>query len=113
MQKFVSRITSELVTTNVPDPHHWTLNSCFCVFRNVWVYLGPFHYCTKLGPKRDELVQLMQMFMPRSGAEFFATNAPDPHKRTLNSCFGVFHNVWVHLEPFHYYTKLGQKCAEV
>ena len=53
-------------TTNVPDPHHWTLNSCFSVFRNVWVQSGPFLYCTKLGAKWDELVELMQKFMPRS-----------------------------------------------
>ena len=83
---------------NVPDPHHWTLNSCFSVFRNVWVHSGPFHYCTKLGAKWAELVQLMQKFMPWSRvgifrysschevvSEFFATNAPDPHHWTLNS----------------------------
>ena len=51
---------------NVPDPHHLTLNSCFSVFRNVWVHSGPFRYCTKLGAKWDELVQLMQKFVPRS-----------------------------------------------
>ena len=43
-----------------------TLNSCFSVFRNVWVHLGQFRYCTKLGAKWAELVQLMQKFMPRS-----------------------------------------------
>ena len=47
-------------TTNVPDPHHWTLNSCFSVFRNVWVHLGPFRCCMKLGANQVELVQLMQ-----------------------------------------------------
>ena len=39
--------------------------------------------------------------------EFFATNAPDPHHWSLNSFFGVFLSVWVHLEPFRYCTKLG------
>ena len=57
-------VTSEPVAT--PDPHNWTLNSCFSVFRNVWVHLGQFRYCTKLGAKWAELVQLMQKFMPRS-----------------------------------------------
>ena len=66
-------------TTNVPDPHHWTLNSCFSVFRNVWVPLGPFRYCTELGAKWAELVQLMQKFMPRSRVKAFR------YKRTRNT----------------------------
>ena len=36
------------------------------MFRNVLVHSGPFRYCTKLGAKCDELVQLMQKIMPRS-----------------------------------------------
>ena len=46
-------------------------------------------------------------------SEFFATNAPDPLQWTLNSCFGVFRTIWVHLVPFGYLTKLGVKLAEV
>ena len=57
-------VTSEPVTT--PDPHNWKLNTCFSVFRNILVHLGQFRYCTKLGAKWAELVQLMQKFMPRS-----------------------------------------------
>ena len=45
--------------------------------------------------------------------EFFATKAPDPPHGTLNSCFGVFRTIWVHLVPFGYLTKLGVKWAEV
>jgi len=44
--------------------------------------------------------------------EFFTTNAPDPYRWTLNSCFGAFLSVWVHLEPFCYYTKLAAKRAK-
>src|SRR6185437_7366040 len=33
-------------------------------------------------------------------SEFFATNAPDPPHWTLNSWFGVFRTIWVHLGPF-------------
>ena len=33
---------------NARETHHGTLNSCLIVFRNVWVHLGPFCYCTKL-----------------------------------------------------------------
>ena len=40
-------------------------------------------------------------------------NTPDPPNWTLNSCFGVFHSVWVHLAMFHYYTKLGAKRDEL
>ena len=64
---------------NAPDPHHWTLNSCFSVFRNVWVHLGPFRYCTKLGSKWAELVQLLQKFMPRSRVGTFR------YERTRNT----------------------------
>ena len=41
--------------------------------------------------------------------EFFITNTSVPHHWTLNTCFGAFHPVWVHLEPFRYYTKLKAK----
>ena len=36
------------------------------MFVSVWVHLGPFRYCTKLGAKWANLVQLMQMFVPQS-----------------------------------------------
>jgi len=35
-------VGSELVTTNALDAHHWTLNSGFSVFRNVWVHWDHF-----------------------------------------------------------------------
>ena len=40
-------------------------------------------------------------------------NTPDPPHGTLNSCFGVFCTIWVHLVPFSYLTKLGAKRAKV
>ena len=49
---------------NAPDTHQGTEKSYFVAFRNVWMYLGSFRYCTKLGAKWAELVQLMQKFMP-------------------------------------------------
>ena len=61
-------VAFELVTTNQPDPHNWTLNSCFSVFR----------YCTKLGAKWAELLQLLQKFMPRSRVGTFRYE----HRRT-------------------------------
>ena len=56
---------------NAPDPHHWTLNSWFCVFHSVCVHLAPFCSNTKLAAKRAKLVQLMQKFVPRSRVRIF------------------------------------------
>jgi hypothetical protein len=63
----------------------------------------------KLGAKRGELVQLMQKFMPRNRIGIFQNEHTDPHHWKLNLCFGAFCNVWVHLEPFRYCTKLSAK----
>jgi len=100
-------VASELVTTNPPDPHNWTLNSCFSVFRNVWVHLGPFCYCIKLGAKWAELVPLMQKFMPRScvGTIHYEHTRNTPWDPKL-MFFVAFRNVWVHLGPICYCTKL-------
>ena len=98
---------------NTPDPPHWTLNSCIAAFQSVWLYFGLFHYSTKLGAKWVELVQLNKSSGDEVASEFFTTNAPDPHHWTLNACFGVSHSIWVHLEMFRYYTKLGEKRVEL
>jgi len=45
--------------------------------------------------------------------QFFATKEPDPPHWTLNSCFGEFCTIWVHLGPFGCLTKLGAKRAEL
>ena len=45
--------------------------------------------------------------------EFFATKAPDPLHWTLNSCFGEFHTIWVHLGRFGCLKKLGAKRFEL
>src|SRR6185436_11285223 len=55
----------------------------------------------------------MHMFLHDVVLEFFATNAPDPHHWTLNSFFGAFLSVWVHLEPFCYCMKLAIKRAKL
>ena len=44
---------------------------------------------------------------------FFATNAPDPPHWTLNSCFGMFHTILMHLGPFGWLAKLDEKRAEL
>ena len=98
---------------NGPDPPYWTIISCFRASRSVWVHLAMFHYYTKLGAKRVELVQLMHNLCHEVVFEFFATNAPDPLHWTLNSCFGASRSIWEHLAMFRYYTKLGAKRVEL
>jgi len=63
--------------------------------------------------KSAKLVQLMQKFVPWYLIRIFATNAPDTHHWTLNSCFGAFLSVWGHLEPFCYCMKLAAKRAKL
>ena len=46
-------------------------------------------------------------------SEFFTMNAPDPTHGTLNSCFGVFCTIWMHLGPFGCFSKLSAKQAEL
>ena len=85
----------------------------FAAFHSVWVHLGPFRYCMKLGAYWAELEQLMQNFMPQKVSEFFATNAPDPPHWTLNSKFVTFRSVWVRLGLLCYDSKLSAKWAEL
>ena len=74
--------------------------------------LGLFRYCTKLGAKQAEQVQLMQSSYNEITSQFFTRNTHDPDHWTLNTLFGVFRSVCVHLGPLRYRTKLGAKWAE-
>jgi len=62
------KVALELFATNALDPPHWTLNSCFGVFRTIWVHLGPFGCLIKLEAKRAKLVQ---KFVSRSHFRIF------------------------------------------
>ena len=66
MKSLCHEVVLEFFPMNAPDTHQGTQNLCFIAFHNVWMHLGPFRYCTKLGAKWAELVQLMQKFLPRS-----------------------------------------------
>ena len=81
---------SVLFATNIADPHHWTINTCFGAFCNVRVHLVPYRYRTKLGAKRAELEQLCEDSCHEVASEFFIMNAPDPCHWTLKSCFTSF-----------------------
>ena len=104
---------SGFFATNAPNPLHWTLNSCFGVLHSVWVHLGSFHNCLRLGAKRGELVQLIKNSCHEVPSGFFATNAPNPPHWTINSCFGALHSVWVHLGSFRNSMKLDAKQGEL
>ena len=69
---------------NAPNPPHWTVNSCFGVFRSIWMHLGSFLNCMKLIAKQTELVQLMQKLCHEVTSGFFATNGPNPPHLTQN-----------------------------
>ena len=64
MRKLVRPSHAGIFSTNAPNPPHWTLNSCFVALHIVWVHLGSFRNCMRLGAKRGELVQLIQKFVP-------------------------------------------------
>ena len=103
-------VASEFFATNSTDPPHWTANWYFGAFRTIWMHSGPFGCLTKLDAKR---AKWCKSSCHEVVSEFFATNAPDPAYWTLNSCFGEFCTIWVHLVPFGYLTKLGAKRAGV
>ena len=92
MQKFVPCCLVRSFAMNAPDPHYWTLNSCFGAFLSFRVHFGPFCYCTKLGAKRAKLVQLMQKFVQRCLVRIFrnerSRSAPlDPKLMFCCVCF--------------------------
>src|SRR6185503_7371595 len=78
-------VASEFFVTNAPDPPHWTLNSCLCVFCTIWVHLVPFGCHTKLGAKRAEVVQ---KFVPRSRVGVFR------NERTRSTPLDSKHMFW-------------------
>ena len=75
------------------------------------MHSGPFGCLTKLGAKRDVLVQ---KFMPRSRVEIFHNerNGSIPLDPKL-TFWCVFHTISVHSVPFGCLTKLGAKLAEL
>ena len=103
-------VPSEFFATKAPDPTHWTLNSRFGAFRTIWVHLGPFGCLKKTRAKRAKLVQ---KFVPWSLVGILATNTPDPPHWTLNSCFGVFRIIGVHLGQSGYVTALSVKQVKL
>src|SRR6185436_9933367 len=104
------KVTLEFFATDAPDPPHWTLKFCFRAICTILVHLGLFGCHTTLNAKR---VKLVQKFVSRSLVGILATNTPDPPHWTLNSCFGVFCIIWVHLGLFGCVTTLTVKRVKL
>src|SRR6185312_11471411 len=120
MQMFMHDVVLEFFATNAPDPHHWSLNSCFGAFLSVWGHLEPFRYCTKLAAKRTKLVQLMQKFVPRCLVRIFCNehsrSAPlDPKLMfwCVSFCSGAFWNVFALHETWCKTRQIGAINAKV
>ena len=96
------------------DPPHWTINWHFGAFCTIWVHSGLFGCITKLGAKRDELVQ---KFMPRSCIELFRnehTRSTPLEPKLMFWCvlyhFGSFGTIWL---PYETRCKTGRTSAKV
>ena len=93
-----------------PIHPHWTLNSCFGVFRTIWVHLGSFSCLMKLGAKRAELVQ---KFVTQSRVGIFRNERT--HSTPLDPKF-LFWRILYYLGVFGTIIclmKLGAKWAEL
>ena len=71
------------------------------------------YHCDAFGTVRLPYETRSKNLCHEVALEFFTTKAPDPSHWTLNSCFGAFHTIWVHLEPLGCLTKLSAKQAEL
>ena len=90
--------------------NHWSLTSSFGAFRTIWVHSGEFgcfQHSMQNGPT------WCKSPYHEVTSEFFVTNTLHPPHWTLNSCFGVFCTIWLHLGPFGCRTKLSAKHAEL
>ena len=107
-------VVSEFFATNATDPPHWTLNSCFGVYCNIWMHSGPFGCFTKLGAKRAELVQ---KFVPLTCVKIFRnerTRSTPLDPKLMFWCvsyyLGAFRTVWL---PYESRCKTGRTSAKV
>ena len=111
----------------------WCVSYHFGAFGTIWLlyqsrsktksrrnFSQRTHPMVRNAPKHEFMVQwggsggfVAKSLCHEVASEFFATNAPDPPHWTLNSSFGEFHTIWVHLGPFGCLTKPGVKQAEL
>ena len=87
-----------------PKLMFWCVSYSLGAFGSVWLRNNT--YC-KTGQTGDKTS------CHEVPSEFFATNTPEPPHWSLNSCFGLFSTIWVHLRLFGCLTKLGAKRAKL
>ena len=75
----------------------------FVLFWCIWDYLVALQNSLPNGQNR------CKSSCHEVASEFFAMKAPDPTHWTLNSHFGVFHTIWVHLGLFGCHRTLSAK----
>ena len=83
------------------------------MFRGLSYYLGAFGTVCWLQHSVQNGPNWCKSSCHEVASEFFVGIAPDPPHWTLNSCFGVFCTIWMHLGPFDCLTKLSAKQAEL
>ena len=110
VQKFVPRSRVEIFgneyTGSIPlDPKQmfWCVSYYLGAFGTVWL---PYETRCKTGRTSAK------SSCDEVALKFFATNAPDPPHWTLNSGFGAFHTIWVHLGPFGCIKKTRGKTSQ-
>src|SRR6185312_13035196 len=74
VQNFVPRSRVGIFHNKPLDPPHWTLTSCFVVFRTIWVPLGQFVVLQHSVQNRPNWCKSS---FHEVASEFFTTNAPD------------------------------------
>ena len=87
-----------------PKLMFWSVLYYFGAFGPVWL---PYKTRCKTGQTGEKLRAM------KSHRNFFATNVPDSPHWILNSCFGLFSTIWVHLGLFGCLTKLGAKRVKL
>ena len=79
----------------------------FILFGCIWENLVALQHSVQNGPT------WCKSSCHEVASEFFVMNTPDPPHWPLNSRFGVFRTLWIHLGPFGCRTKLSAKRSEV
>jgi len=98
------------VTTNAPNPPHWTLNWRFGAFRTIFVHSWPFDCLTKLGAIQADVVQ---KFVPWICVGIFRNErirSTPLHRKLTFCCVSYYLGAF---RTFGCLTKLGAKWAEL
>src|SRR6185503_8071647 len=79
---------------------------CFVLFGCIWDHYVALQNSVQNGPNK------CKSSCHKVASEFYTMNAPDPPHWTLNTCFGAFLTICVHLGSLGCLTKLGAKHSE-